>query len=125
MSTTITSDLLKAKIVTDDVRHRIYKMRTVILALAITMAPLPALAICRCGCVQGVVVAQCTSQVDNVPICQMLCLPTASAQSVSGPSVKLPGAPTPRPVTDPLLVEEENDQLQSQGITPRGRLLGQ
>lgn len=93
-------------------------MRTVILTLAITLVPLPALAICRCTCVLGVAVAQCTSTVDNTPICQMLCVPSVAAESVSRPSVRLPGAPPPQKV-DPILAGEENDLLKSQGIVPQ------
>ncbi|MCJ2010321.1 hypothetical protein [Methylobacterium sp. J-092] len=92
-------------------------MRTVILALAITIAPVPALALCSCTCVQGTAVARCSSTADNVPICQLLCPPSAAAQSVAGPSITLPGAPQRRP--DPIQINEQNQQLRSQGITPR------
>ena len=97
-------------------------MRTVVLALALTIAPLPALAACACICVQGTAVARCSSSVEMAPICQKLCLPTIAPSLVAGPSISLPGAP-PRRV-DPLLINEENQQLRAQGITPRdGQLL--
>lgn len=92
-------------------------MRTVILAISIAIAPVPALAMCSCACVGGEAVARCDRPSEIAPICQKLCLPTVAAPSMTGPSVALPGAPTRRP--DPVMIEEQRDELRSQGITPQ------
>ncbi|TXM70966.1 hypothetical protein [Methylobacterium sp. WL120] len=92
-------------------------MRSFILALAIASAPFPAFAICNCACVNGNAVARCSSTADNIPICQVLCPPSVATQSISGPSVAPPGAPQRRP--DPVIINQQNDELRSQGITPR------
>ena len=86
-------------------------MRTVILALAISVAPFPALAICSCVCAGGIPVARCERPTDVEPICQLLCGPTVGA-----PSIVLPGAPRRPP--DDVMIEERNEDLRSNGLLP-------
>ena len=86
-------------------------MRTALLALAISIAPFPALAICNCVCAGGTAVARCERPTDVEPICQVLCAP-----KVDAPSIALPGAPRRPP--DEVMIEERNEDLRSNGLLP-------
>ena len=71
-------------------------MRLLLLGCSLLLLPTPALALCRCTCVEGVSRPICQPTDLMVPLCQDLCLDSVQPERVTRP---LAGG---RPATEPI-----------------------
>ncbi|TXN75949.1 hypothetical protein FV228_01985 [Methylobacterium sp. WL18] len=98
-------------------------MRSLMLAASLLVLPVPASALCRCSCVQGVMRPICQPTDLIVPICQGLCETEIRPERVVTPLAGgrpafepvLPSNPAPRSLAPP------EEQLET---NPNGQILG-